>query len=49
MIPALSGYDPTEGRPNISEWFKLVRELTHPYYDEANAILDKIKSKESNV
>lgn len=43
---AISGYDPTENRPNLGEWLKLVRELTNPVYDEAHAILYKLREQE---
>lgn len=43
---AISGYDPTVNRPNLAEWWKLVRQLTNPVYDEAHVILNKLREKE---
>lgn len=43
---AIAGYDPTVNRPNLAEWLKLVRQLTNPVYDEAHAILNRLKEKE---
>lgn len=43
---AITGYDPTENRPNLGEWLKLVRHLTNPIYDEAHEILYRIREKE---
>lgn len=38
----LGGYDPTEGRPNVHEWLKNVRDGTNPVYDEAHAVINKL-------
>lgn len=45
LIPELGGYDPTEGRPKLSEWMNRVREATNPFYDEAHAVFHKLKAK----
>lgn len=44
---AISGFDPTENRPNLAEWWKLVRQLTNPVYEEANAVVNKLKETEA--
>lgn len=41
----LGGYDPTEGRPNVTEWLKNVRDGTNPVYDEAHDILNQQLAK----
>lgn len=46
ICTAISGFDPTLNRPNLAEWLKLVRQLTNPAYDEAHAILEKLREKE---
>lgn len=43
---AVTGYDPTENRPNVGEWLKLVRKLTNPVYDEAHSIIYKLREQE---
>lgn len=43
---ALSGFDPTVNRPNLAEWWRLVRQLTNPAYDEANAVLNKLREND---
>ncbi|XP_031626520.1 glutathione S-transferase theta-1-like [Contarinia nasturtii] len=44
--PTMTGYDPTANRPNVGEWLKLVRQFTNPAYDEAHAILYKLKEQQ---
>jgi glutathione S-transferase len=40
--PKMADYDPFEGRPRLTAWYKKVKELTNPFYDEAHHILNKI-------
>lgn len=46
ILKAISGFDPTVNRPNLGEWLKLVRHFTNPAYDEAHAILYKLREEE---
>lgn len=41
----MTGYDPTKGRPVLSEWLERVKKETHPYYEEAHIIINKIAAK----
>lgn len=43
--PRIAGYNPFEGRPKLTSWYKKVKELTDPYYTEAHAILNKLANK----
>lgn len=40
--PKMASYDPFEGRPRLTAWYKRVKELTSPFYDEAHHVLNKI-------
>lgn len=46
--PRIADYDPFEGRPRLSAWYKKVKELTNPFYDEAHGILNKIVNSNKN-
>uniref|UniRef100_A0A182UKQ6 glutathione transferase n=1 Tax=Anopheles melas TaxID=34690 RepID=A0A182UKQ6_9DIPT len=39
--PRMAGYDPCEGRPNLTQWMARVRESTNPYYDQAHKLVNK--------
>lgn len=40
--PKMAGYDPREGRPNLTNWLNEVRKATNPVYDEAHKIVYKV-------
>lgn len=42
--PKMADFDPFEGRPRLSSWYKRVKEVTNPFYDEAHVILNKVVS-----
>lgn len=46
--PRIAAYDPFEGRPRLSAWYKKVKELTNPFYDEAHLIINKIIDSDKN-
>lgn len=38
----MADYDPTEGRPKIKAWMERVKKYMHPYYEEANKMVEAI-------
>lgn len=41
----MAGYDVCEGRPNLTAWFKRVRDAFQPHYDEAHMMVYRVKDK----
>lgn len=41
----MAGYDPREGRPNLSAWMERVKKATSPFYEEAHVRLNKLTDK----
>ncbi|XP_047492664.1 glutathione S-transferase theta-1-like isoform X1 [Penaeus chinensis] len=43
--PSMAGYDVCKGRPNLTAWFKRVRDSFQPHYDEAHMMVYRVKDK----
>ncbi|XP_027220725.2 glutathione S-transferase theta-1 isoform X1 [Penaeus vannamei] len=43
--PSMAGYDVCEGRPNLTAWFKRVKDAFQPHYDEAHMMVYRVKDK----
>ena len=44
-VAGLAGYDPREGRPNVTAWLDRVSRAASPHYQEAHAHLNEVASK----
>lgn len=43
--PKIADYNPFDGsRPKLAAWYKRVKDLTNPYYEEAHGLVNKIAS-----
>nr|ARN17843.1 glutathione-S-transferase 5 [Cephus cinctus] len=40
--PRMAGFDPREGRPQLTAWLERVAEETNPHYDEAHKYVNQI-------
>lgn len=40
--PRIAGFDPCDGRPRIRAYMKDMKKKMHPYYEEANVVIDEI-------
>lgn len=45
LISECVGYDPTEGLPKLTKWFKQVRESADPIYTEAHKYINGFGKK----
>lgn len=45
----MAGYEPTKGRPVLNNWLERVKNETHPYYEEAHVIVNKIVAKQNKA
>lgn len=41
----MAGYEPREGRPNLTAWLNRVKKETSPFYEEAHLRLNKLADK----
>ncbi|XP_078043965.1 glutathione S-transferase theta-1 [Augochlora pura] len=41
----LTGFDPREGRPHLTNWLTRVKEVTNPYYKEAHTLIELLTEK----